>query len=437
MHELSVEVFQRALVVAESALEAGVGDHRLERRHRDALGARRGCGHPHLVDLLVGGEPRRATAIVGGLLHHLVVVEPVVGAEGAGAILGGLPLVFELLLLDGGIALAGGDHLGQLRWVVARACDLLGCRPDEALGVEPELLHLGQALGVTLQRAPMEIVFEEPFASKLLVHLVEERVVSDEAHEVGQEVLVAKGEEAAALLVEASGEHVSVVLERSRLTEALGGEEQMFHVVSVVFGDGNEPTEHHHGRLAMREEVHRVGAHRHLAKHVFALLDDGDERARREGRELSFDARLGGMHVHQREVFVAAEEAIDALIFGGGAEGGEIDVAREAGELVGEPLLVVGAELLEALRPGVIDGAKRRGRGLVALRLDARVRILHVGKLVDLLAVRGGHRGRALADRVLGETCSAVGVGPVDGHRHEGLGHRHAEHVPVPIASHP
>ena len=70
-----------------------------------------------------------------------------------------------------------------------------------------------------------------------------------------------------------------------------------------------------------------------------------DERARGEAGEPALEARAVGVHVLERERLVALEVALDPLVLGGDVEEGGVDVGRQAGELLLQPRVVVGARL--------------------------------------------------------------------------------------------
>ena len=149
------------------------------------------------------------------------------------------------------------------------------------------------------------------------------------------EVRVAEDVEVRVLPIQALGEHGLVMGAWLRLVvEVLERSHPHGDIGRVRLRDLANATKDDDAPIEVREEVHRIEVHRHLDELSAVLLGEPEEATRDHGRQPRLDQWFVRMHVLDPDRLVAPEELRDALIGLGHVEHAEIDVEREAGELL-------------------------------------------------------------------------------------------------------
>ncbi len=224
---------------------------------------------------------------------------------------------------------------------------------------------------------------------------------------------------------------LAVVLERARRGARLGGDEGAPDVAGVILYDVAEALIDEDQTLAVREHPDRHQPGRYLDE---AAVAQGQKAARAHAGEARLDAGPGRVEVLEEDGLVAGERRLEVLVLGSEVEDRPVDVVRESGEAGAHPLLVVGAELFEALRPGKVDGAEACRIGVLGRRADHRAGDLDVGQRAQLAAVRVLDGDESAAERVAIEPGPAERAIPGERHLGEERGLRRHTLLPVPIA---
>nr|WP_248291094.1 hypothetical protein [Neoroseomonas marina] len=174
---------------------------------------------------------------------------------------------------------------------------------------------------------------------------------------------------------------------------------------------------HEHEAHPMGEEPDGGQRERDVLERV--ATPSPQQQAGTDARKAACQDRLLRMHVLQRILLVARQERRKLLVLRGGVEDPPVHVAREAGEIVPQPAIVMRAGKTCALRPGDVHRTKA-GRALLAiLRRDGW--ILDIGEGNPRPCRRGNGRAPT-PERILRHAGTAGRAGPVERHPGERLG---------------